>query len=434
MLNTDRHPCFNVAVKGECGRVHLPVAPKCNIMCNYCNRKYDCVNESRPGVTSAVLKPKQAIAYLEQVLEDEPRITVAGIAGPGDPFANPKETLETIRLIRRRFPDLLLCLATNGLGLPPYLDELAELQVSHVTLTVNAVDPEIGSQIYSWVRDGKVIYRGRQAAEVLLERQLESIRGLKARGITVKINTIIIPGINDHHVQAVAKKMAELGVDILNCMPVFPNADTPFGHLPEPLPEQMNVIRREAEKIIPQMHHCTRCRADAVGLLEADRTDEFRGCLSACASPVPAADGPALRGRGHPGGRAGKFTSGRSGRFPDLEPARWRLSDAGGAPGAPARRRGGPVVDHGGDPERLPGGAGERHRRHPRGRAERSRGGAGGDERLHRHGPDRHLRGRRSLGPQRPAARRGRGLLQQEVGGGVPISLSRGWTVRSYPH
>ncbi len=175
MMNTDRHPCFNVKVKGECGRVHLPVAPKCNIMCNYCNRKYDCVNESRPGVTSAVLKPKQAIAYLEQVLEKEPRITVAGIAGPGDPFANPKETLETIRLIRQRFPELLMCLATNGLGLPPYLDELAELKVSHVTLTVNAVDPEIGAKIYSWVRDGKVIYRGLKAAEVLLERQLESI-------------------------------------------------------------------------------------------------------------------------------------------------------------------------------------------------------------------------------------------------------------------
>ena len=107
MLNTDRHPCFNVKVKGECGRVHLPVAPKCNIMCDYCNRKYDCVNESRPGVTSAVLKPKQAMAYLEKVLGAEPRITVAGIAGPGDPFANPRETLETIRLIRRRFPGSL---------------------------------------------------------------------------------------------------------------------------------------------------------------------------------------------------------------------------------------------------------------------------------------------------------------------------------------
>ena len=49
MINHDIHPCFNAKVKGQFGRVHLPVAPKCNILCNYCNRKFDCVNESRPG-------------------------------------------------------------------------------------------------------------------------------------------------------------------------------------------------------------------------------------------------------------------------------------------------------------------------------------------------------------------------------------------------
>ena len=305
-------------VKGECGRVHLPVAPKCNIMCNYCNRKYDCVNESRPGVTSAVLKPKQAIAYLEQVLEAEPRITVAGIAGPGDPFANPKETLETIRLIRRRFPDLLLCLATNGLGLPPHLDELAELQVSHVTLTVNAVDPEIGAKIYSWVRDGKVIYRGLAAAEVLLERQLESIRGLKARGITVKINTIIIPGINDHHVQEVAAKMAELGVDILNCMPMYPNADTPFGDVPEPLPEQMTGNPPGGGEDYPPdapLHPVPGRRRGVAGRGPHRRIPGLPVGLRQLGS---GRRGPALCGGGHPGGRAGKFTSGRSGFLPDM--------------------------------------------------------------------------------------------------------------------
>ena len=78
-----RHPCFNAEVKGKFGRVHLPVAPKCNIKCNYCNRKYDCVNESRPGVTSTILTPEQALVYMEKVLTAEPRITVAGIAGPG---------------------------------------------------------------------------------------------------------------------------------------------------------------------------------------------------------------------------------------------------------------------------------------------------------------------------------------------------------------
>jgi nitrogen fixation protein NifB len=290
-LDTDRHPCFNVAAKGECGRVHLPVAPKCNILCRYCNRKYDCVNESRPGVTSALLTPDQAVAYLEQVLAREPRITVAGIAGPGDPFANPKETMETIRLVREKFPQILLCLATNGLGLPPHVQELADLKVSHVSITVNAVDPEIGRHIYSWVRDGKVVYRNLAAAELLLSRQLEAIAGLKSRGVTVKVNTIIIPGINDHHVPVLAEKMAELGVDILNLMPMYPNADTPFAEIPEPLPAHMANLRAEATQFLPQMHHCTRCRADAVGLLEEDRTEELHGCLAACAQlPPPVLD------------------------------------------------------------------------------------------------------------------------------------------------
>ncbi len=288
-LDTKRHPCFNVAVKGECGRVHLPVAPKCNILCNYCSRKFDCVNESRPGVTSAVLTPRQAVDYMEKVLAKEPRITVAGIAGPGDPFANPRETMETIRLVREKFPQMLLCLATNGLGILPYVKELADLGVTHVTITVNAVDPEIGKKIYSWVRDGKVVFRGLAAAELLLQRQLDAIVALKSLGITVKVNTIVIPGVNDGHVADVARAMAVLKVDMCNCMPVYPNADTPFAEVPEPAPALMAELRQEAEKFLPQMRHCTRCRADAVGLLDADRTEEFQSCLSACSRRVPGA-------------------------------------------------------------------------------------------------------------------------------------------------
>ncbi len=293
LRSLDRHPCFNAGAKGSYGRVHLPVAPHCNIRCNYCNRKFDCVNESRPGVSSAILSPKQALVYTEKVLEKEPRISVAGIAGPGDPFANPLETLETMRLIRKRFPEMLLCLSTNGLGLAPYLDEVAELGVSHVTLTVNAVDPEIGAAIYNWVRDGKVIYRGVRGAELMLSRQLAAIEGLKKHGITVKVNTIIVPSINDHHVEEVARTVAGLGVDLLNCMPMYPNRDTVFEKIPEPGREMMDEVRAKAEKYLPQMRHCTRCRADAVGLLGEDRSMELHGCLNACASlPKDLADRP----------------------------------------------------------------------------------------------------------------------------------------------
>lgn len=282
-----RHPCFNKETAGSCGRVHLPVAPKCNIQCNYCNRKYDCVNESRPGVTSSVLKPFQAAEYMDKVLEKEPRITVAGIAGPGDPFANSAESIETMRLLNKKHPQLIFCLSTNGMGILPYLDDIAELGVSHVTITLSAVDPAIGAKIYSWVRDGNVVYRGEQGAKLLLDRQLAAIKGLKERGIVVKINSIIIPGINDHHIVEVAKVAAELGADIQNMIPLKPTADTPFAHLPEPGRETVQPLRKDAGKVIDQMTHCKRCRADAVGLLGDDKSSSLCGTLKACSKLKP---------------------------------------------------------------------------------------------------------------------------------------------------
>lgn len=276
MKNKDKHPCFNAAVKGKFGRIHLPVAPKCNIQCNYCNRKYDCVNESRPGVTSAVLNPKQAIEYLHAAIEKESRISTIGIAGPGDPFANPDEVMETLRAIHNEFPDFIFCLSTNGLNLYPYIDELAELGVTHVTITVNTIDPEIGSKIYSWVRYKKRMFRGVEGAKILLKEQLSCIKKLKEKDITIKINSILVPGINDDHIMEVAEKMAELKVDLFNCIPLLPTAETKFADLVEPGKEKVHAIRTEAEKFLPQMKHCQRCRADAVGLLGKDN----HSCLS----------------------------------------------------------------------------------------------------------------------------------------------------------
>ena len=80
-LDLTRHPCFNDESRHRFGRVHLPVAPKCNVQCNFCDRRFDCANESRPGVTSAVLAPGQALAYLDRVCGTSMRISVVGIAG-----------------------------------------------------------------------------------------------------------------------------------------------------------------------------------------------------------------------------------------------------------------------------------------------------------------------------------------------------------------
>jgi MoaA/NifB/PqqE/SkfB family radical SAM enzyme len=238
-MDFDRHPCFNAEVRHSTGRIHLPVAEKCNIRCNYCNRKYDCVNESRPGVTSAILSPSQALEYLGAVLRKINNISVAGIAGPGDPFADGEVTLSTMKKIHEQYPDKLLCVATNGLGIAAYAERLAELNISHVTITCNAVDPAIGGKIYAWVRDGPRVYRGEEGAALLLEWQIEGVKILKSLGITVKINTVIIPGLNDAHAVQVAGTMAGLGADIQNCIPLKPVEGTAFENMDSPSAEAM---------------------------------------------------------------------------------------------------------------------------------------------------------------------------------------------------
>jgi nitrogen fixation protein NifB len=269
-IDIKAHPCFNKDAKGKYARVHLPIAPLCNIQCNYCKRGYDCVNESRPGVTSEVLSPEQALEYTIRLKEKMPHLSVVGIAGPGDPFANPIQTMKTLHLIRDEFPEIILCLSSNGLNVLPYVDELKELNVSHVTITLNGTEPKTLAKIYKWVRFEKRGYFGEQAAEILLKNQMEAIRALKRAEITVKVNTIVVPGVNDHAVVEVAKAMKEFGVDLMNTIPLFPVEGTPFEDLEEPSPEMMKELRKGIEQYLPPMTHCTRCRADAVGMLGKD--------------------------------------------------------------------------------------------------------------------------------------------------------------------
>ncbi len=279
-LPVERHPCFSEGKKHEWGRIHLPVAPKCNIQCAYCSRKTDCPNESRPGVSSRVLNPKEAAAYLHKAIAAEPRIAVCGIAGPGDPFANTETTLETLRLIRDTAPEMLLCLSSNGLGLTEDVaNQLVDLRVSHMTITINAVDPEIGAKIYAWVRDGKKTYRGVEGAKLLMERQLAAIPIFKSNGMEVKINTVVVPGVNDHHVEDIARVVSELGADVHNLIPMTPAPGALFEDLPEPDANTMHRARRGSGKYLKQMLHCQRCRADAVGLLEEDRSKDFASLM-----------------------------------------------------------------------------------------------------------------------------------------------------------
>ncbi|MBR4203103.1 MAG: nitrogenase cofactor biosynthesis protein NifB [Candidatus Methanomethylophilaceae archaeon] len=274
------HPCFCEDAHHSFARMHLPVAPRCNIQCNYCNRKFDCSNESRPGVTSVVLEPQQALQKVKAVKEAIPQLSVIGIAGPGDPLAN-EATFESLELIGKEMPGLTLCVSTNGLALPDCAQRLYDLGVRFVTVTMNCMDPEIGAKIYdAVVFDGKK-YSSVEGAEILRNRQIDGIKKCVALGMLVKINIVMIPDINDSHIPDLVAYVRSLGIYMVNILPLIPVEGTKFSDLRAPTPLERRDMMDRCGLDGRMMRHCRQCRADAIGLLGQDRSAEFaniEGC------------------------------------------------------------------------------------------------------------------------------------------------------------
>ncbi|MFP4129810.1 MAG: nitrogenase cofactor biosynthesis protein NifB [Halorhodospira sp.] len=273
------HPCYSEYAHHHFARLHVAVAPGCNLQCNYCNRKYDCANESRPGVVSEVLSPQEAARKALAVAAEIPQLSVVGIAGPGDALANPRRTFETFARIREELPDLHLCLSTNGLVLPDYVDTLVDHGVEHVTVTINAIDPELGAQIHPSAVVARKRRRGLEAARILRDQQLAGVAALAERGVLVKVNSVAIPGINHRHLPEVSRAVRERGAFLHNVMPLIadPAYGTYFGETGqrEPTDAELLGLRAVCASDIPVMSHCQQCRADAVGMLGEDRGAEF---------------------------------------------------------------------------------------------------------------------------------------------------------------
>ena len=266
MEKVQGHPCFGGG-QHKTGRMHLAVAPVCNIKCGYCTRKHDCANESRPGVTSRLITPREALDKVREVMASPllgPAMRVVGIAGPGDPLVNPA-TFETFRLVGKEFPDLMKCLSTNGLLLPESLDLLVSLGLHSLTVTINAVQAATAARIYRHITYNGTRYTGEAAAEILLASQYEGVQRACKLGMVVKVNTVLIPGVNDAEIPLIAERIRGMGAFVMNVMPLIPQAE--MAHVSAPTDAYLSQVRDANERIIGQMRHCKQCRADAVGLL-----------------------------------------------------------------------------------------------------------------------------------------------------------------------
>lgn len=257
----NNHPCF-ASKPGNLGRIHLPVSPACNIGCRFCSRVLN-DTENRPGVTAKVIKPEESIAILRKALKICPDIKVVGIAGPGDTLAT-DTALETFRLVDKEFPHLLKCMSTNGLLLDEKADQVIASKIDSLTVTVNAIDPEIEAKLNKFVLYHGKKYDAYEGAKILIENQLNGIRKVAKSGITVKVNTVLVPRINGSHIEQIAKTVSSLGASIYNIIPLIPTYE--LKDEKAPFCFEIEEARKSAGKYIDVFRHCNRCRADAVGV------------------------------------------------------------------------------------------------------------------------------------------------------------------------
>jgi nitrogen fixation protein NifB len=204
-----------------------------------------------------------------------PEITVVGIAGPGDALAS-DAALEAFGAVHEVYPGLIMCLSTNGLMLPDRAEDLVSVGVRTITVTVNAVTPEILEKVVSYIIWGGRRVSGLEMGEILIARQLEGIRRAAALGMTVKVNTVLIPGINNAHIEDIAREANAAGAGIYNIIPLIPRHE--LAHIDPPDCLMLSGARDAAQKYIEVFHHCKHCRADACGILgESDFSGELYG-------------------------------------------------------------------------------------------------------------------------------------------------------------
>ncbi len=258
--NSTDNPCCSPEARNTIGRMHLPVALRSNA-------------RGKWGIhpTGQALPPEEALERLKAAVDAGTAISVVGITGPGDPLAEPAPTLRTLQLVREAFPGMALCLSTNGLNSAAVTGgvarELADLGLAHVTLLVDAVDPEIVASLYAWIRPAKHTLPLHQAARELVAAQEASIQGFVAAGLRVKVNAFIYPGVNDQHLPEVARWAARQGASVMALVPFAPQAGVEHDDQPQaPDPDLVHELRHQVRQHIELMPHFEACGQDIVGL------------------------------------------------------------------------------------------------------------------------------------------------------------------------
>jgi nitrogen fixation protein NifB len=214
------------------------------------------------------MTPDEAIQIAEKEITIQPRLKIVAVSGPGEPLAN-AETFTTLQGVLMKHSEIHFCLSTNGTLLEESLDALLDLNVSAISVSMSTQSYIIASFLYEWaIIDGRIL-KGSEMGKEIVTRQLSGIKAATDAGISVKVNTILIPELNAIDMGPLSRKISDTGAQLQNIVPLI-ICDNAINLRP-PSVSELALARKTASENITQFMHCMQCRSDVVGIPGFDR-------------------------------------------------------------------------------------------------------------------------------------------------------------------
>ncbi len=178
--------------------LRLSVTDRCNYRCRYCMDEHAPISPRDPASAEELAEIAQACYRLGI---DKIRLT------GGEPLMR-GDIVELCRMIRAISPDIELAMTTNGSMLPIYADKLKAAGLSRLNISLDTLDRE---RFRSLTRVGE------------LDDVMSGIDAADNAGFSgTKINAVLIGGVNDDEVPAVAAlaQTRDVSVRFIELMPM----------------------------------------------------------------------------------------------------------------------------------------------------------------------------------------------------------------------
>lgn len=182
--------------------LRLSVTDRCNLRCTYCMAEH------------MTFLPRQQILGLEEMTNIATAFTELGVSKirltGGEPLA--RQGVMTLVENLGQLPDLKeLVMTTNGVLLPQYAQGLKDAGVRRLNISIDTLDE---TRFREMTRIGD------------LNQVLAGIEAAQSAGFdNIKLNAVVLAGVNDHEVEDLARFAVDRGMDISFI------EEMPLGHI-----------------------------------------------------------------------------------------------------------------------------------------------------------------------------------------------------------